>query len=270
MKDTIEMNTRLPDHSVTGDGDVTVFMLHGAFGAKEYWRNQIKALSDAGYRVVAWDAPGYGVSSLPADFSVQTAAEACARLIDAQGGDRNVLLGHSMGGMIAQRAFDLRTDRIDGLILSATSAAFGRSEGEWQQAFVRDRVAPLDAGQTIPEYAPKMLRDMMAPGAGGPIVELMIDVVSQMREETFRAAIQAITQFDGRDILPKMATRPVLCIAGEHDLNAAPPAVMEKLAGKIGGEYVCMPDVGHFGWAEQPERFNALVLDFLMRRLQPA
>ena len=152
MKDTIEMNTRLPDHSVTGDGDVTVFMLHGAFGAKEYWRNQIKALSDAGYRVVAWDAPGYGVSPLPADFSVQTAAEACARLIDAQGGDRNVLLGHSMGGMIAQRAFDLRTDRIDGLILSATSAAFGRSEGEWQQAFVRDRVAPLDAGQTIPEH----------------------------------------------------------------------------------------------------------------------
>lgn len=270
MKDTPEMNTRLPDHSVTGDGEVTVFLLHGAFGAKEYWRSQIKALSDAGYRVVAWDAPGYGVSPLPADFSIQTAAEACARLIDARGGARNVLMGHSMGGMIAQRAFDYRTDRVEGLILSATSAAFGRSGGEWQQAFVRDRTAPLDAGQTIPQYAPKMLRGMMTPSAGGPIVDLMIDVVSQMREETFRAAIQAITQFDGRDILPKMATRPVLCIAGEHDLNAAPPAVMEKLAGKIDGEYVCMSGVGHFGWAEQPDVFNALALDFLARRIGSA
>lgn len=263
------MTDRLPDYSVTGRGDVTVFLLHGAFGAKEYWRSQIAALSDAGYRVIAWDAPGYGVSSLPADFSVETAAEACARLIDHEGGGRNVLMGHSMGGMIAQRAFDYRTDRIHGLILSATSAAFGRSEGEWQQAFVRDRVAPLDAGQTIPQYAPKMLRGMMAKGAGGPGVDLMIDVVSQMRAETFRAAIQAITQFDGRDVLPKLATRPVLCIAGEHDLSAAPPAVMEKLAAKIGGEFVCMADVGHFGWAEAPEAFNALMLDFLERRIRP-
>jgi pimeloyl-ACP methyl ester carboxylesterase len=262
------MSPALPDYSVTGQGGVTVFLLHGAFGAKEYWRAQIRALSEAGYRVVAWDAPGYGVSPLPADFSVESAADACARLIDHEGRDRNVLLGHSMGGMIAQRAFDYRTDKVEALILSATSAAFGRSEGEWQQAFVRDRVAPLDAGQTIPQYAPTMLRGMMAMGADGPGVDLMIDVVSQMREETFRAAIQAITQFDGRDVLPKLATRPVICIAGQHDLSAAPPAVMEKLAAKIGGEFVCMPDVGHFGWAEAPDAFNALVLDFLDRRVR--
>ncbi|MBX3477727.1 MAG: alpha/beta fold hydrolase [Brevundimonas sp.] len=262
------MTHRLPDYSVTGDGDITVFLLHGAFGAKDYWRNQIETLAGAGYRVVAWDAPGYGFSPMPQDFSVEGAARALAALIDAQGTQRNVILGHSMGGMIAQRAFDYRTDRIDGLILSATSAAFGRSDGEWQQAFVRERVAPLDAGQTIPEYAPRMLRSMMKPGADHPAIDLLIEVVSRMREETFRAAIEAITRFDGRDILPKMATRPVICIAGAHDLGAAPPAVMEKLAGKIGGEFVCMRDVGHFGWAEAPEAFDAIVLDFLDRRIR--
>src|SRR3546814_5806419 len=101
-----------------------------------------------------------------------------------------------MGGMIAQRAFDYRTDRVAGLVLSATSAAFGKPDGEWQQAFVRDRVAPLDAGQTLAQYAPGMLRAMMAPGANSPETQLVIDVVSQMREETFRAAIAAITRFD--------------------------------------------------------------------------
>lgn len=257
--------TRLPDHSVTGAGDVTVFLLHGAFGAKEYWRSQIGALSAAGYRVVAWDCPGYGFSPLPDDFGVEACAEACAGLIDHAGGETNILLGHSMGGMIAQRAFDYRTDRVAGLVLSATSAAFGKPDGDWQQAFVRDRVAPLDAGQTLAQYAPGMLRAMMAPGANSPETELVIDVVSQMREETFRAAISAITQFDGRDILPKMAAVPVICIAGGHDLTAAPPPVMEKLAGKIGGEFVCLDDAGHFAWAEKPADFNAVLLDFLGR-----
>lgn len=259
---------RLPDYSVTGDGDVTVFLLHGAFGAKAYWRDQTAALVANGYRVVAWDAPGYGMSPLPDPFDVDVAAAALARLIDAVGGGRNVLLGHSMGGMIAQAAFDLRRDRVHGLVLSATSAAFGKTEGEWQQKFVSDRVAPLDAGKSIAEFGPGMLRRMMAPGASGPGVERVIEVVSNMRPETFRAAIHAISRFDGRHILPRMQV-PVLCIAGEHDLSAAPPAVMEKLAGKLPrGEFVCMTDVGHFAWAERPEVFNRHLLDFLQRRVR--
>lgn len=266
----MDQQTFIPDHSVTGQGDTTVFLLHGAFGAKEYWHEQIGALTAAGYRVVAWDAPGYGFSPLPDDFTVENLAQACARLVDKEGTAHNVLLGHSMGGMIAQRCFDYRRERIDALILSATSAAFGRSEGEWQRKFVADRVAPLDAGQTIPQYAPKMLRSMMAPGASGAPVERAIAVVSEMREETFRAAIQAITQFDGRDIIPYM-TIPVLLIAGEHDLSAAPPAVMEKLATRIpGSEFHCIAGVGHFAWAEKPSEFNALVLDFLARRVGKA
>ncbi|AMR77929.1 MULTISPECIES: alpha/beta fold hydrolase [Cupriavidus] len=259
--------TRLPDYSVTGDGDTTVFLLHGAFGAKDYWRDQIAALVANGYRVVAWDAPGYGMSPLPDPFNVDVAAAALVCLIDAVGGRRNVLLGHSMGGMIAQAAFDLRRERVHGLVLSATSAAFGKADGEWQQKFVRDRVAPLDAGRTIAEFGPDMLRRMMAPGAAGPGVARVIDVVSAMRPETFRAAIHAIVGFDGRHILPRMQV-PVLCIAGEHDLTAAPPAVMEKLAARLPhGEFVCMPGVGHFAWAEQPEAFNRHLLDFLQRRI---
>lgn len=259
---------RLPDYSVTGHGELTVFLLHGAFGSKVYWQDQIEALVAAGYRVVAWDAPGYGLSPLPQPFDIDVAARALARLIDTAGSERNVLLGHSMGGMIAQQAFDLRADRVHGLVLSATSAAFGRAEGDWQQAFVRDRVAPLDAGKTIADFAPDMLRGMMAPGAGGRGVDRVIDVVSVMRPETFRAAISAIVRFDGRHILPRMQV-PVLCIAGGHDLSAAPPAVMEKLAAKLPqSEFVCMADSGHFAWAEQPGAFNRHLLGFLQRRLR--
>ncbi len=94
----------------------------------------------------------------------------------------------------------------------------------------------------------------------------MIDTVSQMREETFRAAVAAIVGFEGRDLLPTFDV-PVLCIAGALDATA-PAAVMQKMATKIAGaEFAVLPGLGHFGWAEDPPRFNKVVLEFLQRRL---
>lgn len=261
-----QVDTLLPDHSVShAHGEpkgTTVFVLHGAFGAKEYWRAQVACLVSNGYRVVAWDAPGYGLSPLPPGFGIDLCAQALAALLRQQGGARNVVMGHSMGGMIAQRAWAHAPELIHGYILSATSAAFGQPDGEWQREFVRQRVAPLDAGRSIPDYAPDMLRGMMAPGAAGPTVDLLIDTVSGMREETFRAAVAAIASYDGRQLLPGMQV-PALCIAGELD-RTAPAAVMQKMATKMPrARFMELKGLGHFGWAEDPGVFNAALLAFL-------
>jgi len=262
----------LPDYAVhhptAAAHGGTLFLLHGAFGAKEYWRAQVQALVGAGWRVVSWDAPGYGLSSLPVPLTIDHCARALTLLLDKEAGARNVVMGHSMGGMIAQQAWRHARARIHGYVLSATSASFGSPDGDWQKEFVRARVAPLDAGRSIPDYAPDMLRAMMAPGAQGPVIDLLIDTVSQMREETFRAAVAAIVGFESRDLLPTLDV-PVLCIAGERD-TTAPAAVMQKMAAKItGAEFVSLAGLGHFGWAEDPQRFNTAVLDFLARRLSP-
>ena len=258
----------LPDHSVTGHGRDRVYLLHGAFGAKEYWRHQQLALARAGYGVVAWDCPGYGLSPLPDDFGIESCAARLLDLIAATGGERNVVLGHSMGGMIAQRAYEMSIDSgrdlVHGLVLSATSAAFGNPDGDFQKEFVRRRVAPLDAGKTIPEFLPAGLRAMMAPGASGPAVDLLISIAATMPAHTFRAAISAIVGFEGRKLLPKIR-HPVLCVAGGRD-DTAPAAVMARMAEKIpAAEYRCMDDCGHFMWAEDVDGFNALLLDFLAR-----
>jgi pimeloyl-ACP methyl ester carboxylesterase len=110
-----------------------------------------------------------------------------------------------------------------------------------------------------------MLENMFGPGSANSNTDLVVQVISRMREETFRAAIEAVTHYEGRDVLPKMNI-PVLLVAGEHDLSAAPPAVMEKMASKIpSSEFVCMPGVGHFGWAEDPEVYNKHMLQFLTK-----
>lgn len=256
----------LPDYAVTHahgqPNGTTVFLLHGAFGAKEYWRSQIEALARNGYRVVAWDAPGYGLSPLPEGFGIDRCAQALAALLRHEGGERNVVMGHSMGGMIAQRAWAHAAPLINGYVLSATSAAFGQADGEWQREFVRQRVAPLDAGRTIPDYAPEMLRRMMAPGAGGAGVDLLIATVSLMREDTFRAAVAAIATYEGRALLPTMHV-PALCVAGALD-RTAPAEVMQKMAAKMpSARFESLEGLGHFGWAEDAGRFNTLLLDFL-------
>lgn len=263
---TVVNDARLPDYAVThahgAANGTTVFLLHGAFGAKEYWRAQIACLVEHGYRVVAWDAPGYGLSPLPGAFGIDACAQALAALLRKEGGERNVVMGHSMGGMIAQRAWVHAPGQIHGYVLSATSAAFGKPDGEWQREFVRQRVAPLDAGRSIPEYAPEMLRSMMAPGASGPAVDLLIATVSAMREKTFRAAVAAIAGFEGRELLGGMNV-PALCIAGEFD-RTAPAAVMKKMAEKMPrAQFAELGGLGHFGWAEDPDRFNAALLAFL-------
>lgn len=256
----------LPDYSVThaqGTANgTTVFLLHGAFGAKEYWRAQIECLAQHGYRVVAWDAPGYGLSPLPEGFSIDFCAKAAAALIRKEGTERNVVMGHSMGGMIAQRAWAYAPEMIHGYILSATSAAFGQADGDWQRDFVRQRVAPLDAGRSIPDYAPQMLRSMMAPDAQGANVDLLIATVSQMGEETFRAAVASIASYEGRALLAGMSI-PALCIAGELD-RTAPAVVMQKMTSKMPqAQFVELQGVGHFGWAENAGQFNTRIIDFL-------
>ena len=262
---TVTMPDFALHHPVGGANGTTVVLLHGAFGAKEYWREQLQAFVQAGYRVLSWDAPGYGLSALPVPLTIDHCARALALLLDTHGGARNVVMGHSMGGMIAQQTWRYARARIQGYVLSATGPSFGSPDGEWQKEFVRDRVAPLDAGRSIPDYAPGMLRAMMAPGAHGPSVDLVVGTVSQMREETFRAAVAAIVGFEGRDLLPTIDV-PVLCIAGELDATA-PAAVMQKMANKIAGaEFASLPGLGHFGWAEDPASFNTAVFDFLTRR----
>lgn len=263
---TYTYTSALPDYSVTHPqgtaNGTTVFLLHGAFGAKEYWRAQIRCFAQNGYRVIAWDAPGYGLSPLPEEFSIDYCAKAAAALIQKEGGKRNVVMGHSMGGMIAQRAWLYAPDLIHGYVLSATSAAFGQSDGDWQREFVRQRVAPLDAGRSIPDYAPDMLKSMMAPGAHGKNVDLLIATVSEMREETFRAAVASIASYEGRALLAGMNV-PALCIAGELD-RTAPAVVMQKMASKMPkAQFVELQGAGHFGWAENAAQFNMQIIQFL-------
>jgi pimeloyl-ACP methyl ester carboxylesterase len=256
---------RVPAFEERGGGDTAVVMLHGVGGGSAAWADQLESLARAGYRAVAWDAPGYGDSPAIEPYTMDGLARALEGLVDALAARRVVLLGHSMGGMLAQEAAVAYPGKLAGLVLSATSPAFGKPDGEWQRAFLRERLGPLDAGKTMADLAPVLVGGMVGPDADPAGVERAIEVMSRVPGATYRKALHAIVGFDRRSALGRFHL-PVLALAGERDATA-PPAVMEKMAGKIpGAVYVLLAGCGHLANLERPRAFDAALLGWLARR----
>ncbi|MEO8749382.1 MAG: alpha/beta hydrolase [Allobranchiibius sp.] len=256
----------LPAHEVSGSGELTLFLLHGAYGDGRYFANTRDWLVAQGHRVVVWHCPGYGGSPGVSDPSIEAFGEAAAELIEATGSERNIILGHSMGGRIAPRAAVLAADRVHGLVLSSTTAGLNTRTPEEQAQFMAERVDPITAGMSVGEYAPELIKTMMGPDASGSLVDTVMSVICEMNTETFKLSMAAIASYtDGIETLQKQ-TVPVLLIAGELD-PACPPAGMQYMAELLpDAEYAEIAGVGHYGFAERPDEYHQLIERFLASR----
>ena len=249
----MSVSASIPAFDERGAGDTTVVMLHGVGGGRGAWAGQLDAFAAARYRAIAWDAPGYGDTPAIEPYDMAGLARSLEALLDAIAAPRVVLLGHSMGGLLAQEAVVAFPRKIAGLVLSATSPAFGRPDGAWQQDFLRQRLGPLDAGKTMADLAPALVGGLVGPDADPAGVRLATEVMSRVPGDTYRKALGAIGV-------------PVLAIAGGRDTTAS-PAVMEKMAQKIpGAEYALLAGCGHLANLERPRAFDDAVLGWLARR----
>jgi len=266
----VSVTTRIPDFLVAGDGDTTVFLFHGAYGSKDYFRHEIATLVGAGLRVVAWDAPGYGLSRLPAQpLSIEYLAEAGVRLIDAQGTATNIVMGHSMGGIVGPLVAVMRPETVHGLVISATVGSFSQKSEEDKKRFLAERIEPLQAGKPFRETAKAVVDSMFAPGSAGPLVELVREVALSTASETFIQAIAAIVHYRGEETLPRVKV-PTLLLAGAHDAVGRPEGMRNIQRQFIPhAQFHSLPNSGHYGFAEEPELFNQHLLAFI-RQVQQA
>lgn len=258
---------RIADFQVAGEGKVTIFLLHGAYGSKKYFEQEIETLVNNGYRVVAWDAPGYGLSALPEDgLSIEKLAQAAAELIDFMGTETNIVLGHSMGGIIAPKVAELRRDKVHGVIVSATVGSFDRKTPEDKKIFLEERIEPMKQGKSFKETAMPVILSMFYKGSEGPLVEQVIEVAASTKKDTFIQAISSIVNYEGVETLKNMSV-PVLLIAGEDDKVGRPDIMKENLDIIPDSEFVVIPKAGHYAFAEQHDAFNNAVLKFIKERV---
>ncbi len=254
--------TAVPYFDEGGDGETTVLMLHGIGGGRQAFARQMKPLVDAGFHAVAWDMPGYGHSAVIDPYTFETLAEQCLELIDVLDPRRLVVVGHSLGGMIAQELAARTPERIAAMVLAGTSPAFGKADGDWQRRFVAERTAPLDAGASMGEMAARLVADMVSPDASDAARAEAVDVMSRVPPQSYRLALQALMGFDRRAALASLPM-PVLLIAGVDDRNA-PPSMMKGMAERIPmARYVCLERCGHLMPFERPDAFNDALIAFL-------
>ena len=111
-------------------GDVIVFF-HGIGGNAEYWEPQLSFFGKS-FQAVAWNMPGYGTYPHPLEMSFPSLAASLDQLLDTFPAEKFHLVGHSMGGMLAQEFMVLQKKRVSSLTLYASSSAFGKVDGGWQ------------------------------------------------------------------------------------------------------------------------------------------
>jgi pimeloyl-ACP methyl ester carboxylesterase len=263
------MTMNVPTYLERGSGDEALVLLHGIGGRAEVWEPQLEAFSSR-YRVIAWYMPGYGRSTPLPEITFPALAEALAALLDALNAERVHLVGHSMGGMVAQEFLRHRTSRLASVCLYATNPGIARPETPEAagaarlraEEFFRRRVGPIDAGLSMRDMAKELLDQLLAPHAPESARIAAVESVSALPPDVYRAAMRAFLSFDGTDVVPNIRL-PTLVVAGGED-RTMPPAVVAAMARQIpNARFEVIPGVGHLANLEDAAAFNRVLANFL-------
>lgn len=254
---------QLPTYSSLGHGPLVV-LLHGAGGGFRSFAPQVETLASLGFRAVAWDMPGYGVSPPIEPYGFKGLAERAIALIEAltpQGAPEPVaLVGHGLGGMVAQELALRRPELVRRLVLLATAAAV--QAGDAYHRHAAHCLDLLSEGRDMPAIAQALMPQLVSQRALPAGLALAQHCLAQVHPATWRRALQALQGFDRRAALEHIHV-PTLVVAGADD-RVTPPATLQSLAAAIGGAHCAtLPDAGHLPHLEQPDAFDELLLDFL-------
>ena len=236
-----------------GEGPVVVF-LHGIGGHRTNWRDQLPAFAAHGFRAVAWDARGYGLSDDyegPLDFA--DFSHDLARLLDHIEVERAHLVGLSMGGRILQDFYPRYPDRVATLVLCATFPGFDASlTPEKRAEFIRIRKEPLVSGKEPKDIAPVVAKTLIGPRATDAHFQRLVESMTMLHKESYIKAIEASTLYDRSASLPDIAA-PTLLVSGSAD-SLVVPAVGERMVAEIpGARLIMIPEAGHLVNMEFPD-----------------
>ena len=121
-----------------GKGELALVFLHYYGGSSRTWDGVASELADR-YRIVATDHRGWGASEAPADgYRISDLAADAEGVIEALGLRRYVLVGHSMGGKVAQLIASRRPIGLEGLVLVAPSPPTPMLLSDEQRATLTD------------------------------------------------------------------------------------------------------------------------------------
>jgi len=255
---------------VAGSGPPVV-LLHGFTGSTNSWRRVVEDLSPE-FTTVAMDIIGHGKSDSPESldhYRMRQVVDDLARLLQLAGYPHATWLGYSMGGRTALQVAANRPDVVAALILEGASPGMRTPEEREARVASDEKLATLldtegiepfvDFWQAVPLFAsqqnlPKEIWDRQRAGRLGNSTR---GLASSLR------GMGTGAQEPLHDRLGELRI-PVFATAGEYDTRYTETA-REMAAAIPGATMAVIEGGGHAAHLEQPERFSALVLDFLRR-----
>ncbi|HEX7587199.1 MAG TPA: alpha/beta hydrolase [Anaerolineae bacterium] len=230
--------------------DQPLVFVHGAAGSHLVWGRQVRALGEITH-AVAIDLPGHGRSTLPGRNSIEEYGDVVLGLLDALGFERAVIVGHSMGGAIAQTLALAHPDRVAGLGLVGTGA--------------RLRVLPtiIDGVQNdLARTAQLVVEHSYAPTLSAAARERAEAEFVSCPASVTHGDFTACNQFD---LMPRLSDIhvPTVIICGRED-RMTPVKYSEFLASKITHARLTLVDgAGHSVMIENPAAVNQALIDFM-------
>jgi pimeloyl-ACP methyl ester carboxylesterase len=270
---TVDLRSIHLEIAEEGAGGRPLMLVHGFTGAKEDFGDFLAPLAERGWHVVAPDLRGHGASDSPHDesaYSLPVFAGDLFALADSLGWNRFTLLGHSMGGMIAQHMLLGAPDRIEALILMDT--AHGPLDGVGDPAAI-ERTRTYVRANGIPAFKEVMeARGAAMRSPADERVRAERPGYIEFGERKLLAVSPAMVcsvlgQFaTTEDRLERLAahTTPTLVIVGEQDRPFVGPS--ERMAEVMpGASLAVIPDGAHSPQFEAPDAWWAALTGFLDR-----
>lgn len=278
MKRVAPRTTTLHGHELayldSGSGNVVLF-LHGLLGSHRNWAHLIGRIND-NHRVIVPDLFGHGQSAKPAgDYSLGAHAATMRDLLDRLGIERITLVGHSLGGGIAMEFYYLFPARVDRLVLVA-SGGLGREVNPVLRSAtlpLAEWVLPVIASRWMVSRAEAAGRVMSKMGwkPGSDITAIWQGFTSLGNGDSrraFLATTRAVIDPGGQtvsahDYLPDALPIPTLIVWGSRDRMIPAWHAIRAQQSIPDSRLELFEGAGHFPHLDQPDRFAAVLRDFI-------
>ena len=249
-------------YSRKGRGFPLVFV-HGFLGGAALWEQQLDAFRKS-FDVIAPELSGYGDNAdQPSLDTIEGYAKQILAFLDSKQISQFHLVGHSMGGMIAQQMAVMVPERIDRLVCYGTGP----------RGMMPDRFETLDTSKDrlrndgAAATARRIAATWFVQGEAARGFPTCVTLGEKVSVTTALAGLSAMESWDGRGALAQI-TQPTLVIWGDRDRSyswSQPEALWRGIKGSSLG---VLPGCGHNAHMEKPELFNAILGEFLPENIK--
>ncbi|MEO7367225.1 MAG: alpha/beta hydrolase [Gemmatimonadaceae bacterium] len=241
-----------------------VVLLPGWACSSWIFHDTIGPIADAGYRAVAVDLQGHGLSEKPTEtkhYTTVAMRDHVIEIIDAIGAKRVRLVGHSMGGALAGHVAAAIPHRVEAVVFVAPVGFAGVRGLTFLKLITSRPIAPFLPSLASRGIIKQMLR--MVYGNTRPVSEKDVDEFwAPTQFPSFARALRELLHtFSWNEPFPELAM-PWMTMVGMRD-RLCPAGDIGRYAGKDGSAAtVVIPDVGHVVLDENPEFVNGTIMAF--------